>query len=120
MSPVLLRWWRASGVLVPQCDVVVAHMRELFLDMAAQVATVDPAQDPPAPAPGSHNPELFPELDSQPVPEDLRVKVEEVAQAPVRCMAVVAVVCVCVCMCFGTGGDSEDVGGDTRLRSIES
>ena len=95
-------------------------MRELFWDMATQVATVDPAQDPPAPAPGSHNPELFPELDSQPVPDDLRVKVEEVAQAPVRCMAVVAVVCVCVCMCFGTGGDSEDVGGDTRLRSIES
>jgi len=93
-------------------------MRELFWDMATQVATVDPAQDPPAPAPGSHNPELFPELDSQPVPEDLRVKVEEVAQAPVRCMAVVAV--VCVCMCSGTGGDSEDVGGDTRLRSIES
>ena len=93
-------------------------MRELFLDMATQVATVDPAQDPPAPAPGSHNPELYPELDSQLVPEDLRVKVGEVAQAPVRCMAVVAA--VCVCMCFGTGGDSEDVGGDTRLRSIES
>ena len=42
---------------------------------------VSGAEEPPPPAMGSHNSELFPELDSQAIPEDMQAKVSAFIEA---------------------------------------
>ena len=46
-----------------------------------QVIEVNAADEPPPPSLGSHNAELYPELDSQAIPEDMRGQIRDVIEA---------------------------------------
>jgi hypothetical protein len=49
-----------------------------------QVIVVDWTAEPSQPAPGCHNSELYPEMDSQPIPTDMREKMAAVKKATVK------------------------------------